>query len=221
MLLLLWLAAAGVPPEIRHFQDILMSSFMKDVSPDVMRSIERSAHVCDWPPYMGGNITCQTSFLIVCTNTKIMTKLNIENLHERFHPEFAPNTLWMLQMKRCEQKYAFDVRSLPIASRVVDFSINALFGRLVLADLPTGIVELYATANKFTGPIEMTRLPPKLKILRLDLNKLKQQTMFYGSMPDHIETISVDGNKIQTACPVEPEESLSGKNVLKGFRHVK
>ena len=149
-----------------------------------------------------------------------MTQLNIENLHERFHPEFAANTLWMFQMKRCGQKYAFDLRSLPVPSRVVDISINALFGRLVLADLPVRMVEFYATANKFTGPIEMTRLPKNLKTLRLDVNKLKQHTVFYRNMPERIETISVDGNKVQTACPMEPVESLSGKNVIKGFRSV-
>ena len=130
--------------------------------------------------------------------------------------EWLPETVSLLDIRRCGVEGTVDFARLPAALVECMLSYNALTGSADLLHLPAQLKELLADCNKlsgsltlhalpvtmtdlcldhneFFGSVDLSKLPPALEFLRLDANKLSGEVLMQG-LPESLENLNLGQN---------------------------
>ena len=195
-----------------EMQQMLMAEFFLEVSADFIVEFSQGKPLhamCEWSEDTEENrVTCVDGIL----RTVFFAGLNAGN----FRIGYLPNTVEHVFICECNQKYTIQTRLLPLCVYNVMLHNNDIYGTIDLHHLPPRLRLLDIGENKISGPIELSELPPDLESLRLFGNRIKQDVVYYKSIPKRVRSISLGGNTIRKVAPVSGELSIENKRCIMG-----
>lgn len=170
-----------------------------------------------WPPtlqtiLLDRNQICSTASVTEWPlNLKVLS-LDDNPLHHL--PQHLPNTVELLSVSYCKLKTLST--GLPSTLKRLRAYYNAIH---TLGSLPKDLQYVHLGHNYIQSPTLLrTSLPPTLKFLNLDYNKL---TSLPENLPETLETLSVVGNRLE-ALPKNLPKSLrmliANSNCIKTFK---
>ena len=185
-MLRLLISAADIPPLNEKFQESLLDAVFENVSAEFLTKInKRSGSIaghCFWDG-------------IVCSNRRL-TKIDYEDCHYgNFNIAFLPHTANYIGIESCEQSYEVSTRCLPSESRCIYFRDNKIFGKFEMRTLPPNLIVLNVSLNAISGPIVLTHLPERLEAVYMWGNDLNKQTIYYANLPESVCYLQISSRR--------------------------
>ena len=178
-------------PEQINMQAVLMDLFFENIDPNSLEKISHgntTKHFEKWEFQPSFNI--ELDFQAV-TYVRICCK-KVGN----FRIDYLPNSVERLMILDCEQSGTVKTRLFPRNLVFINLRENALYGTIDLQTLPEKLEHLELGNNQLTGPIYLFRIPKTMNVLSLSNNAIKQETIFYDDLPNHMSSLSLIGNEI-------------------------